>query len=84
MTAYTETGVKMTIRETLKTEIDTLPDNTLNAVRDFVLFQKYRAILEIDDTTYLNAIPGMVESIKNGIETPISECVPLSEVWADV
>jgi hypothetical protein len=74
----------MTIRESVKREIDTLPNDALYAVRDFLQFQKYRDILEMDDTTYLNSIPGMAESIRNGIETPLSECVPLSSVWADV
>ena len=46
----------MTIRESVKKEIDTLPEEAVYAVRDFVLFQKYRGILEIDDSTYLNMI----------------------------
>jgi hypothetical protein len=74
----------MTIRETVKKEIDTLPDSILSSVRDFVLFQKYRSTWEIDDSTYLASIPGMTDSIKKGFETPLSECVPLSQVWADV
>ena len=74
----------MTIRELIKNEIDTLPEEAVYAVRDFVLFQKYRSILEIDDSAYLNAIPGMMRSIEEGINTPVSECVPLSEVWPDV
>jgi len=49
-----------------------------------VLFQKYRGLLETDDSTYLNSIPGMAASIQEGINTPIEECVPLSEVWPDV
>jgi len=74
----------MTIRESVKKEIDILPEEAVYAVRDFVLFQKYRSILEIDDSTYLNAIPGMMLSIEEGIKTPVSECTPLSEVWPDV
>ena len=62
----------MTIRESVK------------AVREFMLFQKYRAILETDDAAYLNSIPGMADSIREGIATPLSECVPLSRVWDDV
>ena len=34
----------MTIRESVKKEIDTLPEEGVYAVRDFVLFQKYRGI----------------------------------------
>ncbi|MDR2527535.1 MAG: hypothetical protein LBD04_00755 [Synergistaceae bacterium] len=74
----------MTIRESVKDKIDALPEEALYAVRDFILFQKYRDVLEIDDSTYLNAIPGMMRSIKEGIDTPVSECVPLSEVWPDI
>ena len=36
---------------------------------------------EIDDTAHLGMIPGMMASIQEGIDTPLSECVPLSEVW---
>jgi len=32
----------MTIRELVKNEIDTLPEESLFAVQEFVLFQKYR------------------------------------------
>ena len=74
----------MTIQETLKNEIDLLPDETLYALRDFLLFQKYRNILEMSDTEYLNSIPGMADSIKAGIETSLENCVPLSRVWQDV
>ena len=74
----------MTIRESIKTEIDALSDDALREVRDFLLFQKYRDILEMDDDAYLNAIPGMATSIKEGGKTPRSECVPLSDVWIDV
>jgi len=74
----------MNIRESVIKEIDTLPNEALYTVRDFLLFQKHRDILEMDDTTYLNSIPGMADSIKDGIRTPLSECVPLSNVWNDV
>ena len=74
----------MTIQETVKKEIDTLSTEALYAVRDFLLFQKYRNILEMDDTTYLNSITGMPESIKDGIKEPLSNCIPLSNVWPDV
>ena len=34
----------------------------------------------IQETIYLNSIPGMAESIRVGGETPIEECVPEDEV----
>jgi hypothetical protein len=35
-------------------------------------------------TDYLAAIPGMADKIKAGLNTPLADCVPLSEVWPDV
>ena len=35
---------------------------------------------EIDDFTYLSSMPGMMQSIEEVINTPLSECIPLSEV----
>ena len=64
-------------KELLKKEIDTLPQETINIVYQFVEFQKYL----MDDTTYLEAIPGMKESIIEGMNTPLEECVPLEKVW---
>ena len=34
----------------------------------------------IQETLYLNSIPGMYDSLKNGIETPLSECVSEKDV----
>jgi hypothetical protein len=73
-----------TIRDSVKTEIDALPGEALVMVRGFVLFQKYRNALTEDDTTYLQSIPGMAAAIREGCDTPASECAPLSGVWPDV
>lgn len=34
----------------------------------------------IQETLFLQGIPGMVESIQEGMNTPIEECIPESEV----
>ena len=34
----------------------------------------------IQETVYLNSIPGMVVSIKKGMETPIEDCVSEEDV----
>ena len=34
----------------------------------------------IQETIYLNSIPGMVESIKEGMDTAIENCVPEEDV----
>ena len=34
----------------------------------------------IHETIYLNSIPGMVESIKEGMDTAIEDCVPEEDV----
>lgn len=40
--------------------------------------EDYRALLE---TVYLNSIPGMVETIIEGGNTPISDCTEYGEDW---
>lgn len=34
----------------------------------------------IQETIYLNSIPGMADSIREGMEQPLSECVSEDEV----
>ena len=74
----------MSNREYAKTQIDALPDNAIEKVIEFIAFQRYSLGLFDSDDDYLASIPGMTESIKQGLATPLSECVPLSEVWPDV
>ena len=51
---------------------------------DKQIILKYRNALTMDDNDYLASIPGMMDSIREGINAPLSECVPLEEVWPDV
>ncbi|MCL2517942.1 MAG: hypothetical protein FWF15_05205 [Oscillospiraceae bacterium] len=74
----------MTNREYIKTQIDDLPEGVLNKIIEFITFQKFTLGLYDTDTDYLMSVPGMTEIIKEGLNTPLSECVPLSEVWGDV
>ena len=74
----------MTNREYAKTQIDTLPEGALERVVEFITFQRFTLGLYDNDTDYLQSIPGMANKIKDGLNTPLSDCVPLSEVWADV
>ena len=74
----------MSGRDHVKREIDTLPDAVVDKILEFIAFQKFSLGLLDNDTDYLNSIPGMSESIQKGIETLLSECVPLREVWPDV
>ena len=57
-------------KELLIKEIDTLPQETINLVYQFVEFQKYL----MDDTTYLESIPGMKESIIAGMNEAPDKC----------
>ncbi|MCL1819060.1 MAG: hypothetical protein FWG36_00225 [Oscillospiraceae bacterium] len=74
----------MSNRDYAKIQIDTLPESALEKVIEFISFQRYSLGLFDDDDDYLASIPGMTESIKEGLATPLSECVPLSKVWSDV
>jgi len=68
----------------LFSEIESLPEENVGMLQQFVFFLKHRNELMLDDSEYLSSIPGMMDSIKEGVNTPLSECVPLEKVWADV
>jgi hypothetical protein len=74
----------MSTREYIINQLDTLPESALDKVREFISFQRYSLGIFENDTDYLNSIPGMAESIRAGIDTPLSECEYISEVWPDV
>lgn len=74
----------MTNREFIKSEIDILPEQILEKLIEFISFQKFNLGLHEDDTAYLSSIPGMAEKLIEGKNTPLSECVSLSELWPDV
>ncbi|MCL2662015.1 MAG: hypothetical protein FWE83_01620 [Oscillospiraceae bacterium] len=74
----------MSGRDYAKTQIDILPDDVVDKVIEFISFQKFNIGMYDNDTDYLNSIPGMTDIIKAGMHTPLSECVPMDEVWADV
>lgn len=74
----------MSDKELAIQQIDTLPDNVVKKVLEFILFQKFTMDLFQGDTDYLESVPGMVDIIKEGMNTPLSECVSHSEVWSNV
>ena len=65
-------------------EIEDFSEDKLEVLQQFAYFLKYREIVTLDDNTYLSSIPGMADSIKEGANTPLSECIPIAEVWPDV
>jgi hypothetical protein len=71
-------------REYVKGQIDILPENVLENLVEFISFQRFSLGLYDSDTDYLLSVPGMTDTIRAGLGTPLSECVPLSEVWPDV
>ena len=64
----------MSTKEMLKAEIDLLPENILDKVREFIEFQKFLEGTYDNDTEYLTSIPHMKDSIVEGLNTPLSEC----------
>ncbi|MCL1946331.1 MAG: hypothetical protein FWF51_04140 [Chitinivibrionia bacterium] len=74
----------MVITKNFISEMESLPEEHLEIVQQFVHFLKYRDIIIQDDTEYLSSIPGMLDSIKEGINTPLSECKNIKAVWSDV
>jgi len=74
----------MNKREYAMAQIYALPESVVEKVLDFIAYQRFSMGFYDSDDEYLASIPGMTESIKEGLATPLSECVPLSEVWPDV
>ena len=70
----------MTGREYIKTQADVLPDSIVEKVLEFISFQKFSHNLFESDDEYLDSIPGMNDIIKEGLATPLSECISLSDV----
>jgi len=71
-------------REYIKAQIDILPDKVIERIQDFIAYQRFSLGLFDNDTDYLTAIPGMVESIKAAAAEPLESCVDVSEIWPDV
>ena len=74
----------MTNIEYVKTQLESLPDSAIDKIIEFINFQRFTLGLFDDDTDYLTSLPGMADKIKEGMNTPLSECIPLTEVWDDI
>ena len=70
--------------EFIKNQIDELPESALEKIMDFISYQRFTLGLYNNDTDYLLSIPGMTDIIKEGMKTPLSECIPMAEAWGDV
>ena len=70
----------MSNRDYIKMQIDTLPDGAIEKIIEFIAYQKFALGIFDNDTDYLTAIPGMVDSIKSAAAEPLSDCVPVSEM----
>ena len=71
----------MTNREYINIQLETLPENAIEKIVEFIAFQRFALGIYDNDTDYLKSV-GMSEKIRDGLNTPLSDCVPLSEVWA--
>ena len=78
----------MTVRDHAKLQIDTLPEQAIVKVIEFINFQKYQfGLLEDEDdeeTAYLLSIPGMLEKIEAASQELVSEGCSTEELWDDV
>jgi len=70
----------MKILDRVKTQAEALPEHVLEKVLEFIEYQKYSNDLYDGEDEYLDSIPGMPEIIKEGLATPLSECISLSDV----
>jgi hypothetical protein len=82
--AVRKVGEIMSAREYMKVQAETLPEQVVTEVLDFISFRKFSLNMQESDQDYLESVPVMNEILLEGMDTPLSECVPLSEVWTDV
>jgi hypothetical protein len=66
---------EMSSRDYILSQLDVLPESVLDKVREFIMFQQFSMGMFENDTEYLQSIPGMTESITEGRDTHISECL---------
>ena len=74
----------MSDRDYVKIQIDALPDSVIERLKEFIAYQMFILGLFDNDTDYLTAIPGMVESIKVAAAEPLENCISVTEMWEDV
>ena len=75
----------MSTREYIINEVNILPEGVLEKIQDFIRYQKFSLGIYENDTVgsdqdYLTSIPQMDAILKEGLTTPLSECISLSEV----
>ena len=70
--------------EYAKAQLDELPESAVEKVIEFIAFHRFRLGHFDNDTIYLSSIPGMVESIHEGSDESIENCIPIEEIWPDV
>ena len=70
----------MSTREYVKLQIDTLPEALVETLAEFIAFQKFQHDIFDSDDDYLSSVPGMNQIIKEGLATPLSECISIKEV----
>jgi len=70
----------MTCRETLKRDIDLLPDEALDDLQRYIFMQKFYFAAFSDDTEYLSSIPGMTAKIVAAMGEPLADSIPADRV----
>jgi len=89
----TTVNISIPLDETLRCQMEdvlnekeisvSVADNMLKKFA-FLIVQQKRAMGIYSDTEYLLSIPGMKETLLEGISTPLSECTEVEDLWADV
>ena len=70
----------MTARDYIKVQADILPEQVIEKVLEFISFQKFSHDLPYSDQEYLESIPAMNDILNEGLATPLTECISLSDV----
>jgi len=89
----TTVNISIPLDETLRCQMEdvlnekeigvSVADNMLKKFA-FLIVQQKRAMGIYSDTEYLLSIPSMKETLLEVISTPLSECIEVGDLWADV
>jgi len=70
----------MSSREYMKAQAEILPEHVVEKVLEFIAFQKFSLDLPYSDQEFLESIPAMNQILTEGLATPLSDCISLSDV----
>jgi hypothetical protein len=72
-------------KDRIMARLELLPEDAVDSLDNYLSFLEFQLGIDEDDMESSSAIsPWLRERLLEGMRTPLSECVPLEDVWDDV